>query len=113
MWKQGVEKWEADMSATNPFSPTTATITQASEWCKARARANRWTEEVQFHWRRCGVSENSFRGMLHGGMSRQGEERVGIKGYAKRQACLRRKLQIAFNDMWGMIESSTTAEAQL
>ncbi|KAG1878131.1 hypothetical protein DFJ58DRAFT_712725 [Suillus subalutaceus] len=30
IWKQGVEKWEADMSATNPFSPTTATMTQAS-----------------------------------------------------------------------------------
>ncbi|KAG0704199.1 hypothetical protein DFH29DRAFT_873979 [Suillus ampliporus] len=29
-WKQGVEEWEADMSATNPFSPTTANVTQAS-----------------------------------------------------------------------------------
>ncbi|KAG1729676.1 uncharacterized protein EDB91DRAFT_1085702 [Suillus paluster] len=29
-WKQGVEEWEADMSATNPFSPTTANMTQAS-----------------------------------------------------------------------------------
>ncbi|KAG2054965.1 hypothetical protein BDR06DRAFT_982211 [Suillus hirtellus] len=29
-WKQGVEEWEADMSATNPFSPMTANVTQAS-----------------------------------------------------------------------------------
>lgn len=90
------------------------------EWCKARARANRWTEEVQLlleemrrvraflSWHAAWWDEQAGR--------RTGlpdAETEGIKGYAKRQASLRRNLQIAFDDMWVMIESSATAEAQM
>ncbi|KAG1877470.1 hypothetical protein F4604DRAFT_1924105 [Suillus subluteus] len=90
------------------------------EWCKARACANHWTEEVQLlveemrrvreflSWHAKWWDEQAGR--------RTGlpdAETEGIEGYAKRQASLRRHLQIAFNDMWVMVESSATAEAQL
>ncbi|KAG2046731.1 hypothetical protein BDR06DRAFT_1014480 [Suillus hirtellus] len=90
------------------------------EWCKARAHANCWTEEVQLSleemrhvraflsWHATWWDEQAGR--------RTGlpdAETEGIKGYAKRQASLRRNLQIAFDDMWVMIESSATAEAQM
>ncbi|KAG1778278.1 hypothetical protein EV702DRAFT_1026696 [Suillus placidus] len=90
------------------------------EWCKARARANRWTEEVQLlleemqrvreflSWHATWWDEQAGR--------RTGlpdAESEGIKGYAKRQASLRRNLQITFNDMWVTTESSATEEVQL
>ncbi|KAG1861286.1 hypothetical protein F4604DRAFT_1684097 [Suillus subluteus] len=82
--------------------------------------ANRWTEEVQLlveemqrvreflSWHAKWWDEQARRRM-----GLPDAETEGIEGYAKRQASLRRHLQIAFNDMWVTVESSATAEAQL
>lgn len=90
------------------------------EWCKARAHTNRWREEVQLlleemrcvraflSWHAAWWDEQAGRWT-----GLPDAETEGIKGYAKCQASLRRNLQIAFDDMWVMIESLATAEAQM
>ncbi|KAG2095153.1 hypothetical protein BD769DRAFT_1655416 [Suillus cothurnatus] len=89
------------------------------EWCKARARANRWTEEVQLlleEMRRV----REFLSWHAAWWDEQADRRVnllaaeaeGIKGYARRQAALRRRIQHAFTKMWsGFVVSATTATA--
>ncbi|KAG1860956.1 hypothetical protein F4604DRAFT_1882528 [Suillus subluteus] len=77
------------------------------EWCKARARANCWMEEVQLllEEMRC-VRE--FLSWHAAWWDEQADQRVnlpvaeaeGIKGYARRQAALRRRIQHAFMKMW-------------
>ncbi|KAG1840752.1 hypothetical protein F4604DRAFT_1598701, partial [Suillus subluteus] len=90
------------------------------EWCKARAHAHCWTEEVQLlleemqhvreflSWHATWWDEQAGR---RTGLPDAASE--GIKAYAKCQASLRRNLRIAFNNMWVVIESSTTTKVQL
>ncbi|KAG2129458.1 hypothetical protein DEU56DRAFT_915171 [Suillus clintonianus] len=90
------------------------------EWCKARACVHHWTEEVQLLleemwcvrefllWHATWWDEQAGR---RTGLPDAVSE--GIKAYAKCQASLRRNLQIAFNNMWVVIEFSATAEVQL
>ncbi|KAG1784907.1 uncharacterized protein HD556DRAFT_1451293 [Suillus plorans] len=85
------------------------------EWCKARARANRWTEEVELlleEMRRVRV----FLSWHATWWDEQADRRVGlpaaeaegINGYARRQAVLRRNIRDAFTSMWGVFVAPTT-----
>ncbi|KAG1797171.1 hypothetical protein EV424DRAFT_1592838 [Suillus variegatus] len=77
------------------------------EWCKARACANRWMEEVQLlleemrrvraflSWHAMWWDEQADRRV-----ELPAAETEGIKGYARRQAALRRSIRDAFTAMW-------------
>ncbi|KAH7906735.1 hypothetical protein BJ138DRAFT_1219206 [Hygrophoropsis aurantiaca] len=92
------------------------------EWCRARARANRWTEEVLLlreemrrvlaflDWHAAWWDDQSTRRAV--GMHEPGtgepvlarpwtaDEASGAAAYAKRQAALRRSMRANFSDMW-------------
>ncbi|KAG1741401.1 hypothetical protein EDD22DRAFT_786709, partial [Suillus occidentalis] len=77
------------------------------EWCKARACANRWTEEVQLlleEMRRVRAFLSWHAMWWDEQADRRAElpaaETEGIKGYARRQAALQRSIQDAFTAMW-------------
>lgn len=77
------------------------------EWCRARARATRWTEEIillQEEMRRI----LSFLGWEEDWWENQGvdlpfvsiQQSEGTIAYAKRQAALRRSLRLSFSFQW-------------
>lgn len=77
------------------------------EWCMARARAMRWSEEVLllreemrrvlafFDWH---ASWWEGRAALHENLTPQMAE--GMNAYARKQAHLRRSLRTSFNHLW-------------
>ena len=80
------------------------------EWCKARARAMRWAEEVEllkeemrrilqfFEWRAQCWDERGLEDALHNVVD--DDEREGLFAYAKRQASLCRRLAESFRTSW-------------
>lgn len=78
------------------------------EWCKARARAHRWKEEVELlveeqrrvlqflHWQ-----EDWWLGKeVALGSTNDMSLKEGLAAYALRQAAIRRDLRIHFTKMW-------------
>ncbi|KAG2340636.1 hypothetical protein BDR05DRAFT_1032843 [Suillus weaverae] len=80
------------------------------EWCKARARAMRWAEEVEllkeemqrilqfFKWDAQCWDERGLEGALQD--VDDDDEREGLIAYAKRQSSLRRRLAASFRTSW-------------
>jgi hypothetical protein len=80
------------------------------EWCKARARAMRWAEEVEllkeemrrilqfFEWHAQCWDEHGLEDALHDVVD--DDEREGRFAYAKRQASLCRRLAESFRTSW-------------
>ncbi|KAG2355521.1 hypothetical protein BDR07DRAFT_1453748 [Suillus spraguei] len=80
------------------------------EWCKSRARANRWAEEVdllQEEMRRVASFLSWHAGWWEEQANRRtalaAPEQEGIEGYAKWQAALRRAMQDRFQQMWSVV----------
>ncbi|KAG2135246.1 hypothetical protein DEU56DRAFT_981136 [Suillus clintonianus] len=83
------------------------------EWCRARARAHRWEEEVQllreemrrvlafFEWQAVWWDTQGSRRTFG-----SPESAEGAVAYAHRQASLRRSLAFHFRSIWGAIPSS-------
>ncbi|KAG2112112.1 hypothetical protein DEU56DRAFT_749410 [Suillus clintonianus] len=80
------------------------------EWCKSRARANRWAEEVELlqeEMRRVA----DFLAWHAGWWEKRANwrtvpaapEQEGLQGYAKRQAALRRAMRVRFQEMWSVV----------
>ncbi|KAG2746737.1 hypothetical protein P692DRAFT_201840841 [Suillus brevipes Sb2] len=80
------------------------------EWCKSRARANRWAEEVELlqeEMRRVADFLSWHAGWWEEQATRRAAlaapEEEGIRGYAKRQAALRRAMRDRFQEMWSIV----------
>ncbi|KAG2123716.1 hypothetical protein BD769DRAFT_1628906 [Suillus cothurnatus] len=80
------------------------------EWCKSRARANRWAEEVELlqeEMRRVASFLSWHAGWWEEQANRRtvlpAPEQEGIQGYAKRQAALRRAMRDRFEKMWSVV----------
>lgn len=80
------------------------------EWCKSRARANRWAEEVdllQEEMRRVASFLSWHAGWWEEQANRRtalaAPEQEGIEGYAKRQAALRIAMRDRFQQMWSVV----------
>lgn len=82
------------------------------EWCKARARANRWSEEVELlqeEMRRVSAflewqtewweDRASPRTWL------DGMENEGVSAYAHRQAAIRRAMRTRCTSIWSVVPS--------
>jgi hypothetical protein len=86
------------------------------EWCKARARAMRWSEEVDllqeemrrvlqfFDWQATWWNSQKERRLAE-----PAEERDGLRAYAARQGSLRRNFHWHFSRLWEPYLSQTAA----
>ncbi|KAG0695048.1 hypothetical protein DFH29DRAFT_985048 [Suillus ampliporus] len=80
------------------------------EWCKSRARANRWAEEVELlqeEMRRVADFLSWHAGWWEEQANRRttlaAPEQEGIEGYAKCQAALHRAMRDRFQKMWSVV----------
>lgn len=94
------------------FSRTHTCIALRIEWCKSRARAARFSEEVEllqeemqrvlrfFTWQE---GDWKSKGELQRWEGIPGENAEGLSAYAQRQATLRKMLHAHFTRMWAHV----------
>ncbi|KAG1765487.1 hypothetical protein EV702DRAFT_67561 [Suillus placidus] len=102
--------WNMRGAAPDEMDSDNAFEDMRIEWCKARARAMRWAEEVEllkeemrrilqfFEWRAQCWDERGLEDALHDVVD--DDEREGLLAYAKRQASLCRRLAESFRTSW-------------
>ena len=81
------------------------------EWCQARARANRWAEEVELiqeEMRRVlsyhGWMRDVWQGRCDGRPDLSGSYQEGLSAYAHRQAEIRIKMKDTCGHMWRFVQ---------
>ncbi|KAG0693373.1 hypothetical protein DFH29DRAFT_985500 [Suillus ampliporus] len=101
--------WNMRGAAANEIDKDNASEDMRIEWCKARARAMRWAEEVELlkeemrrilqflEWDAQRWDERGLENTLEDAGE---DERKGRMAYAKRQASLRRMLAETFKTSW-------------
>ncbi|KAG1777221.1 ZPR1 zinc-finger domain-containing protein [Suillus placidus] len=103
--------WKArGVGATGDDNETILSEALRIEWCKSRARASRWAEEVELlqeemrrvaeflSWHATWWEEQAVR---RTGLT--AAEREGVQGYARRQAAMRRAMRDRFLALWSVV----------
>ncbi|KAG2358776.1 hypothetical protein BDR07DRAFT_1488989 [Suillus spraguei] len=106
--------WKAcGIASDAPEGETVLNESLRIEWCKSRARAMRWVEEVQLlqeEMRRVAAYLLWHATWWDAQADRRAglalAEVEGIRGYAKRQAAVRRDLHDTFLTKWGAVNGT-------